>query len=153
MRLNNKVSIITGAASGIGKESVLKFLDEGSKVVAADLNTEALNNLKNEIDYSDEVFEIFECDVSSEEAIKDLVGFAIQKFKKLDVIFNNAGIGGAFGPITEINLNDWQRTTSILLDSVFLGIKYSAKEMQRNSSGGSIINTSSIAGFADGEFF
>ena len=133
MRLKNKVSIITGAASGIGKESVLKFLDEGSKVVAADLNTEALNNLKNEIDHSDEVFEIFECDVSSEEAIKDLVGFAIQKFKKLDVIFNNAGIGGAFGPITEINLNDWQRTTSILLDSVFLGIKYAAKEMQKNS--------------------
>ena len=82
MRLNNKVSIITGAASGIGKESVLKFLDEGSKVVAADLNTEALNNLKNEIDHSDEVFEIFECDVSSEEAIKDLVGFAIQKYNE-----------------------------------------------------------------------
>ena len=150
MRLKNKVSIITGAASGIGKESVLKFLDEGSKVVAADLNTEALNNLKNEINHSDEVFEIFECDVSSEEAIKDLVGFAIKKFNKLDVIFNNAGIGGAFGPITEINLNDWQRTTSILLDSVFLGIKYAAKEMQRNSSGGSIINTSSIAGMAAG---
>ena len=53
MRLKNKVSIITGAASGIGKESVLKFLDEGSKVVAADLNTEALNNLKNEIDHSE----------------------------------------------------------------------------------------------------
>ena len=89
MRLKNKVSIITGAASGIGKESVIKFLDEGSKVVAADLNTEALNNLKNEIDHSDEVFETFECDVSSEEAIKDLVGFAIKKFNKLDVIFNH----------------------------------------------------------------
>ena len=74
----------------------------------------------------------------------------LKKFNKLDVIFNNAGIGGAFGPITEINLNDWQRTTSILLDSVFLGIKYAAKEMQRNSSGGSIINTSSIAGMAAG---
>ena len=85
MRLKNKVSIITGAASGIGKESVLKFLDEGSKVVAADLNTEALNNLKNEIDHSDEVFEIFECDVSSEEAIKDLVGFAIQKLSLIHI--------------------------------------------------------------------
>ena len=152
MRLDNKVAIVTGGSSGIGKETVFKFLSEGASVVAADINTETLDQLDNEIaeKFSNKKFTSFKCDVSKEEEIKNLVDHTVEKYKQLNIVFNNAGVGGAFGPITHIDQDDWNKSLEILLNSVFFGIKHASKIMINKGSGGSIINTASIAGMAAG---
>lgn len=152
MRLDNKVAIVTGGSSGIGKETVFKFLSEGASVVAADINTETLDQLDSEIaeKFSNKKFTSFKCDVSKEEEIKNLVDHTVKKYKQLNIVFNNAGVGGAFGPITHIDQDDWNKSLEILLNSVFFGIKHASKIMINQGSGGSIINTASIAGMAAG---
>ena len=151
-RLQDKVAVITGAASGIGKETALLFLEHGANVVLADMNKTTL----------EETFEIIKqknfeqnaaiclADVSKEKDVENLINLAVSEFGALDVLFNNAGIGGAVGPITHIDGDEWDKSFQILLKSVFLGTKYAARIMKNNSSGGSIINTSSIAGMGGG---
>ena len=92
MRLNNKVAIVTGGSSGIGKETVFKFLSEGASVVAADINTETLDQLDSEISekFSKKKFTSFKCDVSNEEEIKSLVDHTVEKYNQLNIVFNNA---------------------------------------------------------------
>jgi NAD(P)-dependent dehydrogenase (short-subunit alcohol dehydrogenase family) len=85
-------------------------------------------------------------DVTSEPDIKALVDRAVREYGRLDVMFNNAGLGGAVGPIEAINADDWDRTIAVLLRAVFLGIKYAVAPM-RKTGGGSIISTSSVASF------
>jgi len=84
-------------------------------------------------------------DVSSEENIKGAVDRAVKEFGRLDIIYNNAGLGGAVGPLEKTTAENWDRSFSILLRAVFLGIKHAAPEL-RKSGGGSIISTASIAG-------
>ena len=151
-RLQDKVAVITGAASGIGKETALLFLEHGANVVLADMNKTTL----------EETFEIIKqknfeqnaaiclADVSKEKDVENLINLAVSEFGALDVLFNNAGIGGAVGPITHIDGDEWDKSFQILLKSVFLGTKYAARIMKNSSSGGSIINTSSIAGMGGG---
>jgi|TARA_B100000029_G_scaffold512937_1_gene610971 NAD(P)-dependent dehydrogenase (short-subunit alcohol dehydrogenase family) len=150
MRLKDKTAIITGAASGIGRETVNVFLNEGANVVLADINKDSLEITKNELkkQYPNKNFLTVLCDVSSEDDIKNLIRITKDNFKRLDVIFNNAGLGGAFGPITHTDSEDWDKSFGLLLRSVFLGIKHAAKEMQ--TTGGSIISTASIAGMGAG---
>ena len=116
-RLQDKVAVITGAGSGIGKESALLFLEHGAKVVLADINQETL----------EETFEIIKqkkldseactslTDVSSEANIKTMIDQAVDHFGGLDILFNNAGIGGAVGPITHIDADEWDKSFQILL--------------------------------------
>lgn len=85
-------------------------------------------------------------DVSSEPAIKSAVERAVKEYGRLDIMFNNAGLVGAVGPIEAVSAEDWDRTIAVLLRSVFLGIKY-AVEPTRKAGGGSIISTSSVASF------
>ena len=151
-RLQDKVAVITGAGSGIGKETALLFLEHGAKVMLADINKESL----------EETFEIIKqkkldanacisiTDVSSENDIENMIKLAVDRFGALHILFNNAGIGGAVGPITHINSDEWDKSFQILLKSVFLGSKYAARIMKKNLSGGSIINTASIAGMGGG---
>ena len=75
---------------------------------------------------------------------------ALDAFGRLDIVFNNAGIGGAFGPITELEVDDWDTTFHVLVRSVFLGTKHAAKVLIEQGQGGSIINTASIAGMGGG---
>ncbi|MCP3856304.1 MAG: glucose 1-dehydrogenase [Actinomycetia bacterium] len=147
-RLDGQVGVITGGASGMGKATVLRFLGEGASVVVGDLNAEAGQALVDEVG-SDQL-RFMRTDVSVEEDVASLVSMASEAFGRLDVMFNNAGIGGAFGPITEIELADWERTFAILVSSVFLGTKYAARTMIDQNEGGSIINTASIAGLSAG---
>ena len=144
-KLEKKVAVITGAASGIGRATAIRFAGEGAAVVIADLNREggeaAVRDCKE--NGGSAVFQL--ADVSSEEDIKGAVARAVKEFGRLDVIYNNAGLGGAVGPLEKTSAENWDRSFSILLRAVFLGIKHAVPEM-RKTGGGSIVSTASIAG-------
>src|ERR1700733_16037566 len=144
-RLSGKVAIITGAASGMGRATAVRFAGEGAKIVIADLNKEGGESAARDCreNGSDAVFQ--KTDVSAEADVKGAVDRAVKEFGRLDIIYNNAGLGGAVGPLEKTTAENWDRTFAILLRAVFLGIKYAAPEM-RKSGGGSIISTASIAG-------
>lgn len=144
-KLEKKVAVITGAASGIGRATAIRFAGEGAAVVIADLNREggeaAVRDCKENGGAA--VFQL--ADVSSENDIKGAVERAVKEFGRLDIMYNNAGLGGAVGPLEKTSAENWDRSFSILLRAVFLGIKHSVPEMRKNG-GGSIVSTASIAG-------
>ncbi len=151
-RLEGKVAIITGGASGIGRASALVFLDQGAKVVIADLNTGTANEtlaLAAQKGHSASI-RFLRTDASNEEDIEAVIALTLSDFGRLDCLFNNAGVGGAMGPITQTSVEDWDRTNALLLRSVFLGIKHGGNAMRQQGCGGSIINTSSTAGLNAG---
>lgn len=144
-QLKGKVAIITGGASGMGKAASILFARAGANVVVADLNTpggEEVAKLASEAG-AKAIFQ--RTDVSAEADIEALVATAMSAFGHLDIMFNNAGVGGAVGPLEYISVEDWDRTQAICLRGVFLGIKHSVGPM-REVGGGSIISTASIAG-------
>ena len=144
-RLDGKVAVITGSASGIGRGTARRFAGEGAAVVIADLNVEggeaAVRDCKENGGRA--VFQ--KADVSSEPEVKALVARAVKEFGRLDIIYNNAGIVGALGPLEQVSVEDWDKSIAVLLRSVFLGIKHSVPEL-RKAGGGSIISTASVAG-------
>jgi NAD(P)-dependent dehydrogenase (short-subunit alcohol dehydrogenase family) len=144
-KLNGKVAVITGAASGIGRATAALFAGEGAAVVVGDLNTDggeaAVRDCKENGGRA--VFQ--KTDVAAETEVKAMVTRAVNEFGGLDIIYNNAGLGGALGPLEEIGADDWDRSLAVLLRGVFLGMKYAIPEM-RKRGGGSIISTASIAG-------
>jgi NAD(P)-dependent dehydrogenase (short-subunit alcohol dehydrogenase family) len=145
-RLEGKVAIITGAASGMGKATAILFSREGANVVLADLNIEggeAAAKLASDAG-SRCVFQ--KADVSSEADIVAMVARALKEFGRLDVTFNNAGVGGAVGSLEAVTVEDWDRTQNVCMKGAYLGIKHSVPAM-RASGGGSIISTASIAAF------
>jgi NAD(P)-dependent dehydrogenase (short-subunit alcohol dehydrogenase family) len=151
-RLDGKVAVITGGASGMGKATVLRFLAEGAKVVAADINDVNGKGLLEEaaaLGFEGKL-RFATADVSAETDVEAMIADAVDSFGGVDVVFNNAGFGGAFGPLTEIDVDHWDATFAVLCRGVFLGIKHGARAMQKAGSGGSIINTASVAGLSGG---
>jgi NAD(P)-dependent dehydrogenase (short-subunit alcohol dehydrogenase family) len=151
-RLKDKVAVITGGASGMGRAAALLFLAEGAKVLIADLNAEKSQevlDLAADRGHGDAILSQ-RTDVSDESQVEAMIGRAEESFGRLDILFNNAGIGGAMAPITETTVEEWDRTFDMLLRSVFLGVKHGARAMRRHGEGGSIINTSSTAGLVGG---
>ena len=144
-RLDNKVAVITGAASGMGLATAIRFAGEGAAVVIADLNEEGGATAVRECRENGGRAVFQKTDVSSEEGVKAAIERALSEFGRLDITFNNAGIAGALGALEDISVENWDRTFAILLRSVFLGIKHSIPAM-RKAGGGSIISTASIAG-------
>lgn len=144
-RLNGKVAIITGAASGIGRATAIKFAGEGAAVVIADLNAEGGEASVRDCKENGGRAIFQKTNVSAEAEIKALVARAVKEFGRLDIIYNNAGIGGAIGALEQISVEDWDRSQAVLLRGVFLGMKHSVPEM-RKVGGGSIISTASVAG-------
>jgi NAD(P)-dependent dehydrogenase (short-subunit alcohol dehydrogenase family) len=151
-RLQGKVAVITGGASGMGRSSAIRFLAEGAQVVIADLNTamaeETLELAAQQGHASAITFK--RADVSLESDVEATIALAFERFGRLDCVFNNAGVGGAMGAITDITVEDWDRTQNLLLRSVFLGIKHGGRALGRQGRGGSIINTASTAGLGGG---
>ena len=144
-RLKDKVALVTGGASGIGEGTVRKFVEEGARCVVVDLQIERAQALVEELG---DTCLAFAADVASEEGVAGAVDFSVEKFGKLDIVFNNAGILGSVGPIKDISSEGWHRTIDVLLSSVFFGIKHATRAMEGN--GGVIINTASTAGVRAG---
>ncbi|MDZ7611688.1 MAG: SDR family NAD(P)-dependent oxidoreductase [Candidatus Moranbacteria bacterium] len=141
MRLENKVAIVTGSASGIGKAIAEEFLNEGAKVMFSDIKEE--ENLIKEEHEQNAAFT--KCDVSDADQVKSLVEETANKFGQVDIMVNNAGIG-SMGSVLEESNEDWEKTLKINLFGVFYGVKAAANHMKDHKIKGSIINMSSILG-------
>jgi NAD(P)-dependent dehydrogenase (short-subunit alcohol dehydrogenase family) len=144
MRLEGKVAIVTGAGSGIGRASAIRFAAEGAKVVCVDLKGQ------DETAATIGAAAIAEqADAGSDSDVQDLVQLALEKFGRLDVFFANAGISGGLASIFEQSVEDWQEILRVNLIGPFLAIKYAAPVMKEQGSG-SIVCTASVAGLRAG---
>ncbi len=145
--LNNKVAIITGASSGIGRAAALRFAEEGARLVLADIGAEAGEALAAELRGKGSEAIFVRTDVSKAEQCEALVQAAVDKFGRLDAAFNNAGISdGPLPPGTiDYPLELWDRLIAVNLSSVFYCLRYQVRAMLANG-GGAIVNTASIAG-------
>lgn len=144
MRLSNKVTLITGAASGIGKASALRFAQEGAKVICVDLKKETAQATVDEIERAGGTAAAFAADVSKARDAEGMVAFAEERFGALHVAFNNAGIfHNDDNSVTDTSEDIWDLVIDVNLKGVFLGCKYEVPAMLR-AGGGSIINTASF---------
>jgi NAD(P)-dependent dehydrogenase (short-subunit alcohol dehydrogenase family) len=145
-RLEGKVAIITGGASGIGEASARLFVDEGANVLIADIQDDKGWKLAEALG---DRAEYLHTDVSRESDVEALVSRTVDAHGRLDCMFNNTGIAGPVGPIASVNVKDFDEALGVLLRGVFLGIKHTAPIMKRQGSG-SIVSTASVAGLRTG---
>lgn len=146
--LSNKVAIITGASSGIGRAAAKLFTKEGAKVIVGARREHELNALVDEVKQDGGEAKALVGDVTSEDYAKTLVELAVSEYGRLDIAFNNAGILGDIIATTEKTKEDWQHELNTNLTSGFLGAKYQIPVMEK--TGGSIIFTSSFVGYSAG---
>lgn len=145
-RLEGKVAVITGGASGIGAATVRLFVAEGANVVIADLQAEVAEGLAAELGGAALAVA---CNVAREADVKRAIDAAVERFGQLDILFNNAGFGGIQGPLEETSVDEYDMTMDVLLKSVFLGTKHAAPHL-RARGGGAIVNTASVCAFEAG---
>lgn len=147
-RVQGKVALITGGASGIGFSTARLLAKEGAKVVIADFNTEGAKEAATKIrDEGGEASSIF-LDASKEASIKEAVEFTVKQYGTLTVLFNNVGLTNLKKDldIVHMDLDEWDRLMNVNLKSVLLGSRFAIPHMIK-AGGGSIINTASMAGF------
>lgn len=147
--LESKVTIITGAGSGIGKATALLFAQEGAKVVISDINENDGQVAVDEIKKAGGEAFFVKADSSKPEDNEALVSQAVQKYGGLDIAVNNAGIGGPLGMTGEYPIDGWKKVIDINLSGVFYGLRYQIPAMK---NGGSIVNIASILGQAGTKF-
>ncbi len=152
MQLKGKVAVVTGGASGMGLATVLRFLKEGAQVVVADFNEQSGANTLALVGDSGSAEQVrfIRTNVTQEPDVEAMIAHAISEFGRLDIVFNNAGVGGAVGPIWDIDVDEWDYTFDVRTKGVFLGIKHAARAMKCQGQGGAIVNTASIAGLSGG---
>lgn len=150
MRLNDKVAIITGASSGIGSACALRFAREGAKVVVADIVAKGGNQVVASVKTGGGKAHFIQTDVTKPEEVERMVAKTVERYGRLDVLFNNAGVNPT-GDVVSTSLEDWDRVISVNLKGVFLGCKYAIPAMIR-SGGGSIMNMGSTSGLEAGPF-
>ncbi|WP_121612402.1 SDR family NAD(P)-dependent oxidoreductase [Mesobacillus foraminis] len=141
MRLREKVVLITGAGSGIGKSTAILFAKEGASIIVNDLNEESGNETVSDIRKTNGEAFFIQGDVTEANSVKAMVGKAINKYGRIDVLFNNAGVSGV-GMIHEVDLDAWNKTLNVNINGVMLPSKYVLPHMMRQKNG-SIINMSS----------
>jgi len=140
MRLKDKVAIVTGGASGIGRSTVEDMIDEGAKVAIVDLDEEKGESLTDKLG---EKAVFIKADVTDEGSVDTVYSAVLDEFGGVDVLFNNAGVG-SMGPFEELGKDEWERVIDINLTGSFLMARRAIKEMKKD--GGSIINCASILG-------
>lgn len=145
MELKEKVALITGAASGIGKSTALLFAKNGASVLLTDIDEEKGKALTEEIKSNGGKAVFLKADVSKPQDSEKSVKEALSHFSKLDIAVNNAGIGGEQAPVGEYEIEDWNKVIAINLSGVFYGMHYQIPAMLKNGKG-SIINVASILG-------
>jgi NAD(P)-dependent dehydrogenase (short-subunit alcohol dehydrogenase family) len=145
--LENKVAIITGAGSGIGKAMSLLYAAEGAKIVVSDIDEKGGNETVSQIKTKGGEAFFVKADTSKPEDNKNVVGQAVKQFGGLHIAVNNAGIGGPLAPTGEYPIDGWDKVISINLSGVFYGLRYQIPAML-SSGGGSIVNVASILGKA-----
>lgn len=144
-RVKDKVAIVTGGASGLGKSSALLLAREGAKVVVTDIDLEKGGEVAELIRQQDGEAIFIRQDVAVEKDWKRVIDKTLETYGKLHILANSAGIGIG-GTVEEVSLEDWRKLLSINLDGTFLGTQYGIKAMRKTGEGGSIINFSSIEG-------
>ncbi|EAQ49976.1 MULTISPECIES: SDR family oxidoreductase [Flavobacteriaceae] len=144
-RVKNKVAIVTGGASGLGKSSAKLLAREGAKIVVSDIDEEGGKKVVQQIkeDGGEAIF--IKQDVAKEDEWKNVIETTLETYGKLHILANSAGIGLG-GTVEDVTLEDWKNLIDINLNGTFLGTKYGIKGMRKTDEGGSIINFSSIEG-------
>lgn len=143
--LKNKVALVTGAGSGIGKAIALIYAKEGAKVVVNDINEEHGKAVVDQIQSEGGEAHFIAADVSKEQEVKRLVNETVEKYQKLDIACNNAGIGGEQNLSGDYSIESWKQVIDLNLNGVFYGCKYQLEQMTKNG-GGVIVNMASVHG-------
>jgi len=150
-RLENKIAVITGAGSGMGKAMAEIFSAEGAKVVLADISGKqddvaaAINAAAGGGGANERCAVPVHCDVSNEEQVRNMIATAEREFGRLDILCNNAGFGGPMAPLHEQSTETWEKVHATNIKGAFLGMKHGIISMLK-SGGGSIVNTTSASG-------
>jgi len=144
MKLDQRVAVITGAGSGIGRAMALRFASEGARIMAADVNGEAAARTADEVRAAGGEAEPFTANVVEPEQVRAMVAAAKERFGRVDILCNNAGIGSTTSVVDQ-DPDEWDRVMAVNIKSVFLGCKY-AVPLMLEQGGGVIINTASVAG-------
>ncbi len=145
-KLDGKVALITGAGSGFGRATTLLFTLEGASVLVVDRDEDSAHNTVAEVEKTHPgKASAFIADVTKSADVAAMVQTAVERYGKLDILYNNAGIGGSLSPATMMEEEIWDAVLATNLKSVFLGAKYAFPELEKNG-GGVILNTASVAG-------
>ena len=144
---DNKVVLVTGGGSGIGRATSVAFAREGAKVAIADVDLSGAEETARMIEDTGSDASAFEVDVSKADQVSSLIDSIVQSYGRLDCAFNNAGILGGVGGTVDCTEENWDRVIDVDLKSVWLCLKYEIPQMEKQG-GGSIVNTASIYGLA-----
>ncbi|SEF15655.1 3-hydroxybutyrate dehydrogenase [Rhizobiales bacterium GAS191] len=143
MRLKDKVAVVTGAASGIGKEIARTFTREGAKVVIADVDSAGAKETAAELGAAERRALGVDMDVTNEAEVETGIGAAVEAFGRIDVLVSNAGIQ-TVAPLDEFKFSEWKKLIAIHLDGAFLTTRAALRQMYRQGNGGSIIYIGSV---------
>ncbi len=144
MQLAQKVALVTGAGSGIGRATALLLASEGARVTALGRTRDELEQVVGEIEQRSGEAIVAVADVSHADQMQRAIAQTIERWKRLDIVFANAGINGVWAPLEELDPEEWERTLAANLTGTFLTVKYAAPYLKRQ--GGSVIVTASVNG-------
>lgn len=150
MRFEGKSVIVTGAGGGLGAQTALDFAAEGADVVAVDINEAALAELREKAAGLAGKIHPYAGDLSLQEVNEAMIDFAVEKFGKLDVLVNNAGVAGRFEPIGELTNELWDRVLKVNLQAPMFSMRKAVQVMSNQPQGGNIVNIASVCGLRAG---
>lgn len=145
LTFNDKSAIVTGAASGIGEAIAIELAASGATVIVADLDKAAAEATVQKITGAGGRAHAFAVDVANPDQVKSMVDFAVSQTGRIDLLVNNAGIGGEQAPVGDYSVEGWHKIMGVNLNSVFYGMRFAIPEM-RKTGGGAIVNMASILG-------